>query len=107
MGSAKSTLKLDEVSSPHKHSFSSIQNSVSTNNSTSLNDDYLVIKNNLDEMPSSPFMRRATDHKHHTKLRPHSLFERSTTDFSKSDMVLHETDENGGDKSKVILFLRD
>ncbi len=104
MGSAKSTLKLDEVGSPHKHSFSSIQNSVSTNNSTSLNDDYLVIKNNLDEMPSSPFMRRATDQKHQAKLRPHSLLERSTTDFSKSDMVLHETDENGGDNSKVILY---
>ena len=104
-------MKLDEVGSPHKHSFSSIQNSVSTNNSSSLNDEYLVVKNNLDETPGSPFMRRTTTdpaQKNQAKIRPHSLFERSTTDFTKGD-ILHEADENGssgdtGNKSKVIFL---
>ncbi len=108
MGSTKSTLKIDEVGSPHKHSFSSIQNSVSTNNSASINDDYLVVKNNLEETPSSPFMRRISKEsaqKRHEKVRPHSLFERSTTDFTK-DVILQEDNENSlaedNFESKVI-----
>lgn len=93
MGSVKSK-SVDEDNSNgnsiQKESFSSIQNSLSTNNS--LDEDYLVVKNKKSTSPpqsprqqpaSQPFVGRRTltepandqAKKHRSQVRPHSFFE--------------------------------